>query len=74
MANILDRVPVDLTCDKCGHKFVKTVAKLKAEPTLACPFCHLAIRAEYARAQLAAAEKSVADFARSVRGLSDKPK
>ncbi len=35
----LDDAEVEITCPNCGHRFVRTVARLRRETPIVCPHC-----------------------------------
>lgn len=71
MKSALDNEFADLTCPQCGHKFKERLGKLKANPTLACPGCQVAIpiEADKLRVSLQKVDKSLADLQRTARRL-----
>ncbi len=73
MTQFLDDSPVDLTCNKCAHKFSALVREINAQHQIACPACGDLNDTHQARAQLAVAEQQVADFSRFL-GTLNKPR
>ena len=70
MTRFLDDTPIELTCDKCAHKFTALVREIHAQRQLACPGCGDLNDTDQARAYLAVAEEQVGDFSSFIRSLN----
>ncbi len=62
---------IGVTCPKCGHKTEKTIAWLKTHDKLTCAGCgsDVVIDSERLFAGIKEAEKAVAKFRKSIRGI-----
>jgi rubredoxin len=40
MSNLLDLLPMEITCPKCGNKVKETIGWFKTDNS-SCPFCNL---------------------------------
>lgn len=67
----LDSQPITLTCPGCGKKFDEKIGRLKHYPKLACPGCKniITIQADELRRGIQSVQKTLDDFARSLRNL-----
>lgn len=71
-----DSASIELTCPNCGHKFSERLGQLKMEPTLTCAGCGgtIAIDAKNLNAGLEQADKTIADFRKTISSLGKKLK
>lgn len=70
MSGLLDQTPLELECPSCGGKVRTTIGAARRSPTLRCPSGHeIKVDASQFDRELKQADRSLADFERTLKGL-----